>query len=135
MALRYQYFPEHDLIVEYLEGHLDLDAAKDLKRSEVTSGDLGPDTRILAVVGEVTYDSRDTREFGPWLREAYGDLDPRAAYLVRDPGSTALMMLLQRQFRDRPVEVFSTLERALDWLGLDPANITADELGIEPTDV
>ena len=130
MGLRYAYFPDHDLIVEQLDGDVELDQVKSVKLQEISSGDLGPKTVILCVVGDVTFDSRLTKEFAPWLREAYGDFDPRAAYLVRDPGATALMMLLQRQFRDRGVEVFSTLSRALEWLGLDSKRITAADLQV-----
>ena len=131
MAMRTEYFPQFDLFVEQITGDLTFEAARALKLKELQSGHFGPRTRVLAVVGDVVYRPEDIKTFARWMIDAYGDLVPRAAYVVDRPGPAALMILLQNQFERRRVEVFSTVEGAAAWLGLDPEVATAEVLNID----
>lgn len=126
-----RYVEEADLFVEEIAGAITTEEARSMKQQELDSGHFGPDTAVLCVVYDVETDLGDVREFGVWLRSAYGDFNPRAAYLITGKRSAALMTLLQNQFRDRPVEVFSTLEASIRWLGRSVEDCTAEALGLD----
>ena len=131
MPLRMHYVESVDVFVEQLEGEITMEAAQAMKEEEIASGHFGPDTAVLCVVHDVEFQFGKVRDFGAWLRDAYAGRNPRAAYLISGTKAAALMTLLQNQFRDRPVEVFSTLEAAVNWLGRDPEQCTKETLGID----
>lgn len=133
MPMRTRYVESVDLFVEVLEGEIILEEAQAMKLEEIESGHFGPRTAILCIVHDVDFgkDRDMVRNFAGWLRTAYGEWSPRAAYLITGVQSAMLMGLLKAQFKDRPVELFSTLEAAIDFLGRDPLVCTADALAIE----
>ena len=63
----------------------------------------------------------------PKLKDAFDETfsggKGRTAYLVGDPKSTALTMIFRKQTPIRESAVFSTVEKAMDWLGLPVAEV------------
>lgn len=132
MSVRTQFFERHGLIVEQLEGELTLDAAQRMKRAEAELLPRSSRPRILCLVGSVTYRLELVREFSRWmLSQEHRGPEPQVACVVREPMGAALMLMLRQHLRTSQMEIFSTLDAALPWLGLDPAQLTPDALGID----
>lgn len=118
------------LFVEQLDGDLTLEDAQRMKRAEAALRPPGRDPRILCLVGHVTYRMEDVRRFLRWLSRETAKNSPPTACVVGEPMGAALMLLIRQQMPPRRIEVFSTLDVALNWLGLDPG-LGVEDLGID----
>lgn len=131
MPMSGQYFPTWNLWVERASGHLTLAQAQAQKEREVASGHLDARTVVLVDLRATTVDAADARQWSEWLETRFPQYTNPAAYLVEEPRVTGLMLLIKNSFTRRRTEVFSNLNDAVRWLGLDPQECTARVLGLE----
>ena len=80
----------------------------------------------------MTYRLELVREFSRWtLLQQQRSPEPQIACVVREPMGAALMLLLRQQLRTHQIEIFSTLDAALTWLGLESERLAPESLGID----
>ncbi|MEM1450192.1 MAG: hypothetical protein AAF957_19355 [Planctomycetota bacterium] len=124
--------PAHDIVVQRWADPVELEAALAVKREEMARGEHGDGTVWLADARGTDVDVEFIKTWAPAIAAEFPDHLHRLAILVDGPKMTALGMMLARahEGRQKRTEVFSTLESAVAWLGLDSSRCTADELGL-----
>lgn len=130
MSMRTHLIGPLDLFVEQLEGELVFEDARDMKQTELDLLPPGADARVLCVVSAVTYQIDDVRAYLRWLGGRTRLRSVPTACVVAEPMGAALVLLLRQWSDGRPIEIFSTLEPALRWLGVEP-DLDAADLGID----
>lgn len=138
MASRHRWIPEHRLVLVHHDGPLDVQAlcAADAAAMRSAEGDrmrfLGDHRRSVLQFGV-----QEVERYAASLRDGEIPGVPphlRVAMLVEDEVGTALGMLFQRFVGvGLDFEVFSTVEGACDFLGVDPAVLAEHADLIPPT--
>lgn len=138
MASRHRWIPEHRLVLVHHDGPLDIQAllASDAAAMRGVEGDrvrfLGDHRRSVLRFGV-----QDVERYAASLRDGEVPGMPphlRVAMLVEDEVGTALGMLFRRFVgADLDFDVFSTVEGACAFLGVDPAVLAAHADLVPPT--
>lgn len=111
-----------NLIVDIVDGEATVDEVIDLKAHSVKAGLVNEDTRVLAIViGDTKILLDESRRFAQRLMAELPEYNgTRTAIQSYFPNTTARNMILARDIAEsQMIGVFSTIESAIDWLGLD----------------
>lgn len=121
MPHRVAFLPEPEVLIEVLEGSIDLEALLAMKRDEERRGWTVAPRRVLTDLrkADLRIDAEDIRKLRAYLVARLDELpERRVALLVAGPVTTALSLMFQRNSTVPGVAVFSTVEASLEWLGL-----------------
>ncbi|MEM9380694.1 MAG: hypothetical protein AAGB93_12150 [Planctomycetota bacterium] len=125
--------PEHDIVVQRWSDPVELEAALAAKREEMARVEYGDGTVWLADARGTEVDVDFVKAWAPAIAAEFPDHLHRLAILVDGPRLTALGMMLAKahEGRHKRTEVFSTLDGAITWLGLDSSKCTSAALGLD----
>ncbi len=120
MVYQFSFVPEIGLIREVIEGDVTaeglLAALQRLREDPRFSADM---VNLLDMRRcTIKLRPEDLPSLKGAFDETFSGGKGRTAYLVADPRATAMILIFRKQTPCRESAVFSTTEKALDWLGL-----------------
>ncbi len=121
MVYSFKIDTESGYLQEQFEGELNLQGIRaSLERLNMDSR-FHPDLVNLVDMRQcrLTLSLKEIPSLVQTFSEIYEGGKGRTAYLVKDPMSTATLMLFCKQFLSRKTSIFSTEEKALEWLGVE----------------
>jgi hypothetical protein len=119
----YIIFPEQKLIIERLEGVLNLENLAKVKADQDNDPEFDPAFDLLTDIRltEVSFSSEELKHYAEYLStHPLTQEGRRFALLTATPMQVAIASLIQTKTRHLPqkMEIFSTLESAMAWLGI-----------------
>lgn len=122
MILKYKYFPEQKLFVDYLEGEVNLDILRKFHSEERKFARNNEVRKVLSNINNVKFRIK-TSEIPSYIKElkkTSKENDNRWAILSTATIPTALSYVIKDvPFFSKKVQIFSTIEAAVDYLDID----------------
>ncbi|NLP56628.1 hypothetical protein [Lutibacter sp. B1] len=124
LIAKYKILKEHNLIIEYYFGDLELDSLINHKQKLTLDSEFSPGFNCFINLKNVTFKTtpEDITNFVSFIKEKSSVFGKRRIALIKNSPnqvvSTSLYKILQ-QGMDQSVEIFSTYEKALKWLNID----------------
>lgn len=122
MSLKYKIYPEKNLLVDVVEGGVNLTDIEKLHGHELSNEDLGCVKNILSIVVNADFhvSYEDVVKYIDILTQKNPDPNLRWSIYTRTPMQTAYSSLLKDgKGLNQIVGVFTTLEGCIDFLGIN----------------
>lgn len=125
MRMKYKIYPDKNLLVDVLEGDIELVDLQKIFQIEVTNPNFKFVKRVLSNISnaQLNVSSDEVQKFANFMITPGQDNSFRWAILTNKPKQTALSFLLkENEYFDQIIGVFSTLEACNQFLNISLDN-------------
>ncbi len=123
--IQYKIIPDLKLTIEYFKGQVYLDDIIDFKNIEIKDKKYNPNYNSVGDFrdAELLLDENQIKEFINYVKRYNKNMGVRkSALLTNTPSQVVITTLYQLNSEGLPMsfKIFSTLESAMEWMGISP---------------